>query len=81
MARVTVEDCLDKVPSRFALVVVAAKRTRQLLKGSDRRVRSKNREAVTALREIAGDAVRVKQNVQELIEKTVEPAGRNFPRA
>ena len=45
MARVTVEDCLEKVPSRFALVVVAAKRTRQLLKGSDRRVRSKNREA------------------------------------
>ena len=72
MARVTVEDCLEKVPSRFALVVVAAKRTRQLLKGSERRVRSKNREAVTALREIGGGAVKVKQNVQELIEKTVE---------
>ena len=77
MARVTVEDCLEKVPSRFALVVVAAKRTRQLLKGSDRRVRSKNREAVTALREIAVGAVTVTQNVQELIEKTVEPAIRH----
>ena len=72
MARVTVEDCLEKVPSRFALVVVAAKRTRQLLKSSDQLVRSKNHEAMTALREIAVGAVTVKQNVQELIEKTVE---------
>ena len=82
MARVTVEDCLEKVPSRFALVVVAAKRTRQLLKGQEQRVRSKNREAVTALREIGGGAVRVRQNVQELVEKTVEAVGpgRHFPR-
>ena len=72
MARVTVEDCLERVPSRFALVVVAAKRTRQLLKGSEKKVRSKNREAVTSLREIAAGAVNVKQNVQELIEQTVE---------
>lgn len=74
MARVTVEDCLERVPSRFALVIVAAKRTRQLIKGSDKRVRSKNREAVTALREIAAGAVNVKQDVQELIEQTVEIA-------
>jgi DNA-directed RNA polymerase subunit omega len=80
MARVTVEDCLEKVPSRFALVVVAAKRTRQLLKGSEHRVRSKNREAVTALREIAVGAIGVKQNVQELIEKTVESTARGFNR-
>ena len=73
MARVTVEDCLERVPSRFALVVVATKRTRQLRNGAERRVRSKNREAVTALREIAVGAVWVKENVQELIEKTVEP--------
>lgn len=72
MARVTVEDCLDRVPSRFALVVVAAKRTRQLLKGSDQKVRSKNRAAVTALREIAAGAVSPKQDVQELVENTVE---------
>jgi DNA-directed RNA polymerase subunit omega len=81
MARVTVEDCLEIVPSRFALVVIAARRTRQLLKGSEQRVRSKNRAAVTALREIAGNAVRVRQNLQELIEKTVEtPALRGGPR-
>jgi len=72
MARVTVEDCLDKVPNRFALSVVAAKRARQLRKGSDRRVQSRNRDAVTALREIAVGAVYVKENLQELIEKTVE---------
>ena len=80
MARVTVEDCLDRVPSRFALVVVAAKRTRQLLKGSEQKVRSKNRAAVTALREIAAGAVSPKQDVQELIENTVESGpGSNPP--
>ena len=72
MARVTVEDCLEKIPSRFALVVLAAKRARQLRKGSVRRVRSSNRDAVTALREIAVGTVYVKENLQELIEKTVE---------
>ena len=35
MARVTVEDCLEELPNRFSLVLVAAERTRQLLKGSD----------------------------------------------
>ena len=72
MARVTVEDCLEQVPSRFALVVVAAKRTRQLMNGADKTVKSKNREAVTALREIAKGTVRVRQDIQELIEQTVE---------
>ena len=64
MARVTVEDCLERVPSRFALVLVAAKRTRQLLKGSESRVKSKNREAVTALREIAAGAVFIEENLK-----------------
>jgi DNA-directed RNA polymerase subunit omega len=56
MARVTVEDCLEKVENRFALVLLAAQRTRQLMKGSDPLIdRSEdNKEAVTALREIAG---------------------------
>jgi DNA-directed RNA polymerase subunit omega len=74
MARVTIEDCLENVPSRFALVVVAVKRTRQLRKGSARLVTSKNRDIVTALREIAVGAVTVKQDLQDLIEKTIEPA-------
>lgn len=72
MARVTVEDCLEKVPSRFALVLIAAKRTRQLLKGADPRVKRKNREAVTALREISSGAVYVEENITEILEQHVE---------
>ncbi|MBN2804282.1 MAG: DNA-directed RNA polymerase subunit omega [Deltaproteobacteria bacterium] len=72
MARVTVEDCLEKVPSRFALVTVAAKRSRQLLKGAEPTVKSKNREAVTALREIAKGTIIVEQDVREIEEQSVE---------
>ena len=53
MARVTVEDCLSHEENRFSLVILAAKRTRQIMKGSRSLVHSKNRAAVTALREIA----------------------------
>lgn len=53
MARVTVEDCLEREENRFALVVLAATRTRHLMKGVDSLVKSKNKAAVTALREIA----------------------------
>lgn len=57
MARITVEDCLEKVPNRFALVMLAVKRTKQLLAGSDRLVPSENKEIITALRELAGGKV------------------------
>lgn len=57
MARVTVEDCLEREDNRFALVVLAAQRARQLMKGSAPLVGSKNRAAVTALREIAAGKV------------------------
>ena len=54
MARITVDDCLDKVPNRFSLVLVAAERTKQLLKGANPLIQeSDNKEVVTALREIA----------------------------
>ncbi len=72
MARVTVEDCLEKIPSRFALVLIAARRTRQPLKGADTKIKRKNREAVTALREISSGAVYVEENVAELLEQHVE---------
>lgn len=72
MARVTVEDCLEKIPSRFALVSVASKRTRQLLKGVECTVKSKNRESVTSLREIANGTVIVEQDVKEMEEQMVE---------
>ncbi len=54
MARVTVEDCLDHVENRFQLVLVAAKRTRQINAGSDPHVaRENDKSTVLALREIA----------------------------
>jgi DNA-directed RNA polymerase subunit omega len=57
MARVTVEDCLDKIPNRFELVLAAARRAKQLLKGARPLVESNNKEVVTALREIAASKV------------------------
>ena len=52
MARITVEDCLDRIPNRFELVLGAAKRAKQLLRRAPL-VESDNKEVVTALREIA----------------------------
>lgn len=57
MARVTVEDCLEKVENRFALVMMATGRARELRKGSERIFPSKNKEPVHALREIAAGYV------------------------
>jgi DNA-directed RNA polymerase subunit omega len=58
MARITVEDCLGKVPSRFELVILASKRAKQLLKGAKPLLETDNLEIVTALREIAAGKVR-----------------------
>ncbi len=57
MARITVEDCLEKVPNRFELVLVGARRAKQLLKGARPLVESDNKEVVTALREVAAAQV------------------------
>lgn len=57
MARVTIEDCLENVDNMYELVHLATKRSRQLFKGSDPLVKSKNRVIVTALREIAAGKV------------------------
>lgn len=57
MARVTVEDCLEKVENRFALVMLGSARARELRRGSERVFPSKNKEAVHALREIAAGYV------------------------
>jgi len=57
MARVTVEDCLRKVPNRFALVHLASRRAKQILKGSHPLVDEDNKEVVLSLREIAADKV------------------------
>ena len=71
MARVTVEDCLEREENRFALVVLAAIRTRQLMKGSDPLVRSKNKPAVTSLREIATGKVHFDKNTAAVVNEWV----------
>ncbi len=58
MARVTVEDCLDKVENRFALVLLVTKRSKQLLKGAAATVSGRNKYVVTSLREVAAGSVR-----------------------
>lgn len=62
MARITVDDCLDKIPNRFQLTLVAAYRARQLANGSDPLVNTtglKDKPTVMALREIAAGKVGV----------------------
>ncbi len=65
MARVTIEDCLQNVENMYELVHVATRRARQLYKGSEALVKSKNRVIVTALREIAAGKVLVKHPATE----------------
>ena len=68
MARVTVEDCLEHVDNRFALVLLATRRTRQLLKGASSLVdNAKNKAPVIALREIAADRVRFDKNLKTIM--------------
>ena len=58
MARITVEDCLDKIPNRFQLVLAATYRARMLSQGHAPKVDSRgNKPGVTALREIAAGQV------------------------
>lgn len=70
MARVTVEDCLDNVDNRFALVLLAAQRARQLLKGARPTVeQTKNKAAVLSLREIAAGNVYYEGDIVDLLKK------------
>ncbi len=57
MARVTVEDCLKKIPNQFELAILGAMRAQQLLNGARPLVKTNNREIVVALREIAAGKV------------------------
>src|SRR5690606_26491951 len=73
MARVTVEDCLEKVPNRFALTVLASRRARALSEGKGTAlVRSNNKVGVVALREIAKDKVRYGEVVEDTIKAFIE---------
>ncbi len=75
MARITVEDCLDKVGNRFSLVMLVSKRTKQLMRGSKSMVPTKDNKAiVTSLREVAAGKVwydidQTQGTAQDQIEK------------
>jgi DNA-directed RNA polymerase subunit omega len=59
MARITVEDCIERVPNRFHLVQMATIRAKQLKRGSGALIqRGENKEVVTALREIAAGYIK-----------------------
>ena len=70
MARITVEDCIDKFPSRFELVLVASNRARKLFSGENPTVEIDNdKNTVIALREIADETITVEQLKNDLIEE------------
>jgi DNA-directed RNA polymerase subunit omega len=81
MARITVEDCLEQVPNRFTLILIAAKRSKQLLQGSPVLIDDdrSNKEIVTSLREVAAGVVRpdmsLMYNDEELIRLSNARAG------
>ncbi|SLK08385.1 DNA-directed RNA polymerase subunit omega [Novosphingobium mathurense] len=68
MARVTVEDCVDKIPNRFDLVLLAAQRAREISGGAELTVdRDRDKNPVVALREIAEQTVRPAELKETLI--------------
>ncbi len=70
MARITVEDCIDKFPSRFELVLVASNRARKLYAGENPTVEIDNdKNTVIALREIAEETLTTEQLKNDLIEE------------
>ena len=68
MARVTVEDCVERIPNRFELVMLAAKRSREIASGSSLTVeRDNDKNPVVALREIADETVPLDDLREELV--------------
>ncbi len=79
MARVTVEDCLARVPNRFALTILASRRARALSEGRGRPlVECENKEGVTALREISADHVRYREDVESTMLEFIEEQRRQL---
>ena len=73
MARITVEDCLKNVESRFELVLLASGRAKMLLTGAKPVVEADNRQIVTALREVAEGKVRFVRPEAEEMQPETEP--------
>ena len=70
MARITVEDCIDKFPSRFELVLVASNRARKLYAGENPTIEIDNdKNTVIALREIADETLTTEQLKNDLVEE------------
>tara|TARA_X000000368_G_C23026820_1_gene710618 strand:- start:88 stop:606 length:519 start_codon:yes stop_codon:yes gene_type:complete len=70
MARITVEDCIDKFPSRFELVLVSSQRARKLHSGEEPTVdRDNDKNTVIALREIADSTITVEEMKENLIQE------------
>lgn len=68
MARVTVEDCVDKIPNRFNLVLMAAQRARDISGGSELTIdKDRDKNPVVALREIAEQTVKPKELKESII--------------
>ena len=82
MARVTVEDCLEREDNRFALVILASSRARGLIGGAVPTVRCDNKPSVTSLREIAMGTVHFDRPSHEAIEEWISnrPAPRDKSR-
>lgn len=68
MARVTVEDCIDKIPNRYELLMVAAQRAKDISSGSPLTVaRDNDKNSVVALREIADETVSIEELQRSLV--------------
>jgi len=79
MARVTVEDCLARIPNRFALTILASRRARALSEGRGRAmVECDNKEGVQALREISAGKVRFKEDVDAALMDFIEEQRRQL---
>ena len=77
MARVTVEDCVQKVPNRFELVLLASQRARNLSRGEELTIdRDNDKNPVVALREIAEETIelgRIEQDLIRSLSRAPEP--------
>jgi DNA-directed RNA polymerase subunit omega len=71
MARISAQDCLERLPNRFALCILAAKRARQLTAGDPPLVVCNNKAAVTSLREIAAGRITAAESLDQLLHEHV----------
>ena len=81
MARITVEDCLVKIPNRFQLVLAATYRARMLSQGHAPKIETKNKPGVTALREIAAGEVGIEMLRKVPLGSALPPTNSKRPHA